>query len=253
MKIGMIYRDHEILDIYKKRTPYHNKKTGAQGMFNQSRVVVKCCQCGRVQDVSPSAKLGCTNTLDCSKRFTDYTGEVFGELTVLEVDMERTDRVRHRIYWKCKCSCGTIFSRLTHNLVHSKEATCNKCARIKQGLKKRLPNHQSYFNKIIAQMTKRIKKKNLAMDLSYEDCVNLFKSPCIYCNTPYFDAEDPKDVYFHRSGIDRVDNTKGYTHKNVVPCCDICNKMKLALPKDVFLKHIEKIYLNNKKCSETSA
>jgi hypothetical protein len=28
------------------------------------------------------------------------------------------------------------------------------------------------------------------------------------------------------NGIDRVDNSKGYTPENTVPCCKICNKIK---------------------------
>jgi hypothetical protein len=43
-------------------------------------------------------------------------------------------------------------------------------------------------------------------------------------------------------GVDRVDNTKGYTLANSVPCCKVCNRMKMAMTKDDFLTHIRKVH-----------
>ncbi|HEC67150.1 MAG TPA: hypothetical protein ENI23_17875 [bacterium] len=42
-------------------------------------------------------------------------------------------------------------------------------------------------------------------------------------------------------GLDRVDNKKGYELENCVPCCKICNSMKMTMDKDEFLKHIKRI------------
>lgn len=44
------------------------------------------------------------------------------------------------------------------------------------------------------------------------------------------------------NGIDRRDNTKGYTLENSVSCCESCNEMKSCYPENYFMDHINKIY-----------
>lgn len=40
---------------------------------------------------------------------------------------------------------------------------------------------------------------------------NILKSQCIYCGSK------------EKLGCDRIDNSKGHTYDNVVPCCYVCN------------------------------
>jgi hypothetical protein len=76
----------------------------------------------------------------------------------------------------------------------------------------------------------RAKKKNYQCDLSLEYFRELSEKPCAYCGESKL-----------RRGIDRVDNKKGYTKDNSVPCCKLCNFMKKALAVEDFLLHIKKI------------
>lgn len=59
------------------------------------------------------------------------------------------------------------------------------------------------------------KRKGLICDLDrdwlYE---NILCKPCIYCGSVV------------NIGCDRIDNSKGHTKDNVVPCCDICNRTR---------------------------
>lgn len=57
----------------------------------------------------------------------------------------------------------------------------------------------------------RDKKKNLYNDLDLEFTKKLMLQPCIYCGST------------ENIGLDRIDNTKGHTKDNVVPCCYVCN------------------------------
>lgn len=43
------------------------------------------------------------------------------------------------------------------------------------------------------------------------------------------------------NGIDRVDNTQGYTLANAVPCCKRCNQLKSDMQLKEFLSQIERI------------
>jgi hypothetical protein len=69
---------------------------------------------------------------------------------------------------------------------------------------------------------------NIPKEIAY--C--LITSPCAYC------GEIPNEL----NGLDRIDNNKGYTIDNVVPCCKNCNWAKNDLSINEFKKHIEKIY-----------
>lgn len=62
----------------------------------------------------------------------------------------------------------------------------------------------------------RAEKKKIGFDLDYENFTEYVKQPCVYCG-------------FNEGivGLDRIDSDKGYTTDNVVPCCKVCNYMKL--------------------------
>ncbi len=63
------------------------------------------------------------------------------------------------------------------------------------------------------------KKRRLECTLAFEDFLKLAAQKCTYCNG-FFGGS--KTGY----GLDRVDNSVGYTRENVVSCCPTCNKIK---------------------------
>lgn len=77
------------------------------------------------------------------------------------------------------------------------------------------------------------KKEN---ELTTENILTLSLSHCHYCGNQAKESQN---------GIDRVDNSKGYVIENVVPCCKLCNVMKLTHSQDNFLKMIEHISVYN--------
>lgn len=78
-------------------------------------------------------------------------------------------------------------------------------------------------------------KKGNEFILTPEDFAEIVGQPCKYC------GEDSK-----RIGVDRVDNSKGYTKENCAPCCKDCNYMKKNHTVEYFLNHIMKIAQYNK-------
>lgn len=46
---------------------------------------------------------------------------------------------------------------------------------------------------------------------------------------------------FLYNGIDRLDNRRGYTVKNSVPCCTLCNYKKGNQSADEFLTWVRKV------------
>jgi hypothetical protein len=73
------------------------------------------------------------------------------------------------------------------------------------------------------------KKRGLIFELTLRDVICLSQQKCAYCGEEGF-------------GIDRLNSDEGYTKDNVVPCCRVCNKMKMDLYVDNFLEQCKKIY-----------
>lgn len=90
------------------------------------------------------------------------------------------------------------------------------------------------------------KNRNLEFNLSIEDFLDLIKKPCVYCGQPApertVSAHKKNSYNIIAQGIDRIDSSKGYSKENCVPCCTICNRMKLDLSKTEFLDKISQIY-----------
>ena len=72
--------------------------------------------------------------------------------------------------------------------------------------------------------------RNHIIEITLDEFSKLVAEPCMYCGESKL-----------RRGIDRVDNKKGYTKDNSVPCCKLCNYMKRNISVEDFLLHIKKI------------
>lgn len=68
---------------------------------------------------------------------------------------------------------------------------------------------------------KRIAKaRKLEWKLSLEDFENLANKPCFYCNNKL------GVIVSMSTGLDRLDNSKGYITGNIVSCCNTCNTIR---------------------------
>jgi len=72
-----------------------------------------------------------------------------------------------------------------------------------------------------AQYAARAARKGLAFELTEESFDVKCRAACAYCR------KEPGPS--HRNGVDRVDNSRGYTEDNCVSCCSECNQMKGAM------------------------
>lgn len=68
-----------------------------------------------------------------------------------------------------------------------------------------------------------------SFNLSVKDFEHFWSKPCTYCGG------------VSGGGLDRVDSSIGYVLSNVVPCCSVCNGMKLDLGVGEFLEHCKRI------------
>ena len=110
---------------------------------------------------------------------------------------------------------------------YQKDGYCGECKRCQNESQERRYNIYK----------KNAKKRNIDFNLTKEEFYNITSKPCYYCND-YSNNDINNKLY---NGVDRIDSSIGYEINNVVPCCDICNKMKLDYSKEFFINHINKI------------
>ncbi len=78
------------------------------------------------------------------------------------------------------------------------------------------------------------KARGLSFQLTFEEFVDFWQKNCFYCGDP-----------IQKIGLDRIDNSQGYSITNVCACCQYCNRMKMAMTKEFFLDKIAKINKNH--------
>lgn len=71
---------------------------------------------------------------------------------------------------------------------------------------------------IYNQARRSARLREVPWDISLEDYKKITLEPCFFCNCSL--------QYETGVGLERIDNYKGYTTSNVVPCCGTCNKIR---------------------------
>jgi len=172
----------------------------------------------------------------------NMVGKRYGRLTVLAY---RYTGKGKQAYWTCHCDCGNLTTVRGSSLRQGDTKSCG-CYAIEQSRKKNgLPKGEAAFRILFRSYKKGAKTRGYKFELSEQKFRVITSQNCHYCG-----AEPTKICRnyhndFHGSytynGIDRVDNSKGYIEGNVVPCCEICNKMKMTRSQEEFLEQIKKI------------
>ena len=89
--------------------------------------------------------------------------------------------------------------------------------------------HQTKIGRF--QAYKRYAKiRSLSFELTFEKFLSFWDKPCVYCGT-----------IINGVGIDRINNTIGYTIANVCACCKWCNRMKMNYTNEEFITQCIKI------------
>ncbi len=174
--------------------------------------------------------------------FKDLTGKKFGKLTVI-CELDQRDIKTNRIIWKCKCDCGNIKEIRGSSLQYGASKSCG-CG---SGRRKGTIGKSDYYgfkNSVLRRYQRRAKRKDLIWSLTNEEALNLYQQNCHYCNSSPSNIITAKTCHneFIYNGIDRVDNTKGYTTTNCVSCCKHCNTAKNGMGKEEFLNWCSRVY-----------
>ena len=157
-------------------------------------------------------------------RIKDLTGLRFGNLVVIR-DSKTRDSGRHQ-RWECLCDCGSVILRSGNELNRSRTYSKVSC-----GCQQKLPDGVGNKRVVILHYMNNAARRSLTWNLTEERASELFQFPCHYCGSPPSNIENRKgsNGAFVYSGLDRIDNSRGYEEDNVVPSCKVCNRAKREL------------------------
>lgn len=173
-------------------------------------------------------------------RRIDITGQQFGRW--LAKEYVGVDENTRRSLWKCLCNCGKegVVNSLDLRKGHSKSCGCLGVDMIRERSRKK----DSGFNKLLRQYRSSAKHRNLVFELSKEDFQNLTEQRCYYCGQLPIAVSIKLSVggAYVYNGIDRKNNSLGYTKENSVPCCRACNFLKKDMDYFEFIRRVSAIH-----------
>lgn len=111
-------------------------------------------------------------------------------------------------------------------------------------------------NYVVLHYKSSARRRDLEFRLTDGEMLTLLTGACHYCGGPPSRDVNVKARHgsygtFICNGIDRKDNSKGYTLDNRVSCCWLCNRNKGGMDYQNFLAWIVCIYTNRRReCNE---
>jgi hypothetical protein len=147
---------------------------------------------------------------DKTRRRQDYgltIGDRVGEFTLLDIGYGNVGRF----------ACINNHVRTTH-LSAVALGPCKKCRAKPKGV-----------STAFSSMRRNAKNRGYEVHLTHDQYHALVLAPCRYCGGP-------------GGGVDRQDNSIGYTPENSVPCCSTCNYAKRDQSVQDFLAWVERVH-----------
>jgi len=140
-------------------------------------------------------------------------------------------------YMLCRCECGVEKPIQLRELRIGNSKSC--------GCLQKLPTGEAARNSLYLSYVKRSRERKLDWEIGKEEFSRITKKNCNYCGIkPNQVQKFGKNSRYVYNGIDRVDNTLGYTTENVVACCKICNFAKRTLSVDEFHDWAKRLYFS---------
>lgn len=185
----------------------------------------------------------------------DHKGQKYHHLTMLRPT--RSGGAGKGMYWLAQCDCGSTREVRASEASLGYVKTCGKCqyhlALVKGagaigGSKFKETNNQKRgLREQERKYAYSAHKRKIPWHLTPREFEEIVLKPCTYCQSSPREYKSRLNkgkgrvVSATMNGIDRIDSNKGYTFDNCIPCCTTCNRMKLNLPVDVFVKQCTKV------------
>lgn len=183
----------------------------------------------------------------------DKTGQRIGILTLIERQRYAPEGCKQKqTFYLCICDCGTTLVVSDSNLMSSMKKNKNlerSCGCLqREWVRDRSIKEDGVAAKtqIFNQYKGNAKQRNIPFMVTKEELLAIVFKDCYYCSMPASTPTCNARIPLLYSGIDRIDNTKGYTLDNIVPCCKWCNIAKIDRSLEYFLGKVEAIVKNER-------
>ena len=213
----------------------------------QNKTAWKCeCDCKTIKIVDGSSLTrGNSKSCGCFPRprtVIEMVGEKFGRLLVIE----EAGRIDGLAAWLCKCDCGTQKIIRGSSLRKGQSRSCGCLTKEVKEIRhdNMYPPGEAGLNNFICQNKRGAQRRGYDWELTKEQVMILTKRSCHYCDQSPSQIKKSVSLRGHYiyNGIDRIDNSKGYTIDNVVPCCKTCNYAKHKLSQGKFKEWISAVH-----------
>ena len=95
-------------------------------------------------------------------------------------------------------------------------------------------------NEVFRKYREQAKKRNFLWEVTDKGFDQLTSACCHYCGLPPSNMKRLSSGSFTYSGIDRMDNLRGYEVGNMVSCCWECNRLKGSMPYGKFMAWLDR-------------
>lgn len=196
---------------------------------------------------------------------TDYTGMQAGILTALQPTNEKKHGA---VLWLFRCACG-VEKKLRACDVFTKRGrrSCG-CSQKRLSIETRKKPNAGFQAQFVRYRV-NAKSRKIPFDLDLTAFMSIARQDCYYCGVA---PEDRKNAVLNAiawevrarsrnvcidedyyscvmNGVDRVDNSKGYSSENCVSACQTCNLMKWKHNQGEWVSHIKRIAKHLEKSS----
>lgn len=187
----------------------------------------------------------------------ELVGQIKGYVTIVERSPENKDG---RSMWKAFCSRdGVYFETLGKSFKSGLIKSCG-CLKTEMNREKarimsennKLPPGEAALNLLYATYRWHAEvDRDFRFDLSHDEFRTLTKGDCYYCGAEPFQkfGHQLHGQYIY-NGVDRYDNSQGYSVENCVSCCGPCNKAKGRRTAEAFIKSSQAVAWKQKERAE---
>lgn len=137
--------------------------------------------------------------------------------------------------WLCKFP-GDEFRTITERDIQRRNGTCRG-------------TWEASLNHIYSGYRYSAKRRRVRWAISKKKFREITSQNCDYCGTEPSNRSNygGKSHTYIYNGIDRKDNSRGYTPRNCVPCCGPCNQIKTSLLTHAEMKAAMRAIMRQRK------